>query len=123
MKIRFAFLSLFIVVRGAVAASELGPPEGVSEEDWKAYLNLKKDRKAMLKKRFENELRIAPPLPPWKKHPDHQSGSMFWRMGVGEEYLTDYFSVYLKYASEDELKAYKLKYPAPRGWQDWYKEN
>ncbi|XQF94276.1 hypothetical protein ACOBV9_18920 (plasmid) [Pseudoalteromonas espejiana] len=45
---------------------------------------------------------------------------------MGEEYLTGYFRVYLKYANKDEIKAYKVKYPAPegcKGWKGWYDEN
>lgn len=106
-----------------MALNELGPPKGVSDEDWKAYLAQKKEWDAMLKQRYENELKNSPPLPPWVKYPEHESGSLFWRMGEGEEYLIDYFSVYLKYASEADIRAYKLKYPAPKAWQTWYVEN
>ncbi len=106
-----------------MASNEIGPPEGVSAEDWEVYLKHKKDWEAMLQQRFENELKATPPLPPWEKFPEYESGNIFWRMGTGEEYLTDYFTVYLKYASKDDIQAYKLKYSAPKTWESWYNEN
>jgi len=106
-----------------MASDELPPPEGVSIEDWNSYLKFKADWEVMLKQRFENELKASPPLPPWEKYPEYDSSNIFWRMGAGEEYLTDYFGVYIQYASLDEIKAYKLKYPAPKSWQGWYTKN
>ncbi|PCK33034.1 hypothetical protein [Pseudoalteromonas piscicida] len=96
-----------------MASNKIGPPEGVSAEDWEA----------MLQQRFENELKATPSLPPWEKFPEYEPNNIFWRMGTGEEYLTDYFGVYLKYASKDDIQAYKLIYPAPKVWESWYNEN
>ncbi|KTF17845.1 MULTISPECIES: hypothetical protein [Alteromonadales] len=123
MMIRFIFLSLFMIAGTTMASNEIGAPEGVSAEDWEAYLKHKKDWEAMLQQRFESELKANPPLPPWEKFPEYEPSNIFWRMGTGEEYLIDYFGVYLKYASKDDIQAYKLKYPAPKIWENWYNEN
>ncbi|MCG7551188.1 hypothetical protein [Pseudoalteromonas sp. Of7M-16] len=106
-----------------MTSHELGPPKGMSDEDWKAFLEHEKSWQAMLKQRFDDDLKLSPPIPPWIKYPEHDSDSMFWRMGVGEEYLFDYFGVYLKYASKAELESYKLEYPAPNDWAGWYDKN
>jgi len=102
---------------------EREPPQGMSKEQWEAYLEHKKSWEVMLKNRFENELKDSPPPPPWVKHPDRERTSMFWRMGKGEAYLSDYVGVYFRYATEDDITAYKLKYPEPANWQGWYDGN
>lgn len=99
------------------------PPIGMSQEKWQAYLEHQESREAMLKERFDTELKISPPIPPWLKYPEHAADSMFWRMGQGETYLHDYMVVYFKYASQAEKAAYKFKYPAPKEWTLFYNEN
>ncbi|MCF6442956.1 hypothetical protein L1077_26385 [Pseudoalteromonas luteoviolacea] len=99
-----------------MATDNNSPPEGVSQQDWNNYLAHQQKWRAKLKKRYDNELKSSPPVPPWQKYPDEAKSSMFWRMGIGEEYLTDYISVYFEYSSPEEIKAYKLKYPEPLSW-------
>ncbi len=104
-----------------MTSEKIEPPDGVSVEDWNAYLKHKKEWEEMLIQRFENELQFSPPLPPWLKYSEYaDSDSLFWRMGDGESYLSDYFDVYLKYASEFDLHEYKQKYPAPKDWEAYY---
>ncbi|MCO7187186.1 MULTISPECIES: hypothetical protein [unclassified Pseudoalteromonas] len=105
-----------------MATDNSSPPEGVSQEDWTAYLNHKKEWAAMLRQRYDDELKNSPPIPPWEKYPEHEPGSLFWRMGIGEEYLTDYIGVYFEHSSQAEINAYKLKYPEPPDWAGWYKD-
>jgi len=120
MKICLTLVTLILIGNTAMASTEVQIPHGVSEESWNAYIEHKKSWDALLKERFETVLKATPPKPPWEKYPEHESNSIFWRMGTGEEYLVDYFRVYLMYADEDELKSYKSKYPAPDKWKGWY---
>lgn len=103
-----------------MASKESIPPEGVSQENWDAYLKHQKEWEEKLKLRYENELRKSPPIPPWEKFPEQPADSIFWRMGAGEEYLTDYMAVYFKFATPEEISAYQYKYPEPISWSGWY---
>jgi hypothetical protein len=59
-------------------------------------------------------------LPPWKKFPGIDSADMFWRMGVGEDYISQYSKYFLS-LSEREKTIYKLSYPTPnRDWAGYY---
>ena len=112
---------IFLLVSGfSMAMDGNTPPEGVSKEDWEAYLKHKQEWEVMLKARYENELKNSPPVPPWQKFPEQPAGSIFWRMGAGEEYLNDYIGVYFKYSTPEEISAYKSKYPEPTSWAGWY---
>jgi len=116
-----AILGLVLLLSGLCMATDNGlPPEGVSQEDWAAYLEHQKMWRAKLRLRYDNELRSSTPIPPWMKYPDQSRSSIFWRMGAGEEYLTDYVAVYFEYSSPEEIEAYKLKYPEPKSWSGWY---
>ncbi|HEY9007703.1 MAG TPA: NADAR family protein [Ohtaekwangia sp.] len=59
-------------------------------------------------------------LPPWKKFPGINPTDMFWRMGVGEDYIIQYSKYFLS-LSEREKTIYKLSYPTPNGdWAGYY---
>lgn len=57
-------------------------------------------------------------LPPWEKHAN-ASEDMFWKMGIGEDYLIS-FSQFFHSLSEQEKTIYKLYHPAPYNWNDFY---
>ena len=45
---------------------------------------------------------------------------MFWRMGVGEQYVTE-FGAFYESLSEKEKTIYQLSYPVNDDWSDYYK--
>lgn len=55
-------------------------------------------------------------LPPWIAFPAMDQYDLFWRMGLGEEYLTQWAQYYL---ATDQIK-YKEKYPEPSDWAGIY---
>jgi hypothetical protein len=57
--------------------------------------------------------------PPWSKFSDQDSRDMFWRMGLGAEYLSE-FGTYYDNLSEREQTIYQLTYPPPYSWMDFY---
>lgn len=65
-------------------------------------------------KPLENSL-----LPLWLKYPNVEQSDMFWRMGEGEGYLIE-LSKYLETLNKTELEIYKITYPTPEGWENWY---
>jgi len=58
-------------------------------------------------------------LPPWKKYPGVHPYDMFWRMGGGEEHIIA-AGKYLSGLSERDYTIYKITYPAPKDWRDYY---
>ena len=62
----------------------------------------------------------GPVLPPWKKFPQVAPLDMFWRMGVGEQYVTE-FGAFYESLSEKEKTIYQLSYPVNDDWSDYYK--
>lgn len=60
-----------------------------------------------------------PLQPPWKLFPDIDAHDMFWRMGKGEEYMTQ-FSKHLDALSDREKTIYKLINPQPYNWKNFY---
>ncbi|HAF36043.1 MULTISPECIES: NADAR family protein [Sphingobacterium] len=56
---------------------------------------------------------------PWSKFSDKDSRDMFWRMGLGEEYLSE-FGAFYDHLSEREQMIYQLTYPRPYSWTDFY---
>ena len=96
-------------------------PDFMTDEEWKAELEFVEKLEQKQKNLFFDELKDNPPLPPWKKFPDLGPVDMFWSMGSGESYLTDYVFTYFKYATSEELQQYKEKHPEPSEWQGWYK--
>lgn len=120
MRVIYFICVLLFSIQCVQADTDNQPPAGVSKEQWQAYQQHKKSWQLMLKNRFETELKDSPPPPPWVKYPSRERASMFWRMGDGEAYLSDYVAVYLRYATKEEIAAYKFKYPEPENWSGWY---
>lgn len=58
-------------------------------------------------------------VPPWKKAPGVDP--MFWRMGSGEQYITD-LAEYFNSLSDRDKMIYKLTFPAPGDWTNFYTE-
>ncbi len=56
---------------------------------------------------------------PWSKFPNIDKHDMFWRVGIGEEYLTQFYKFY-KGLSEREKTIFQLTNPAPHHWTDIY---
>lgn len=58
-------------------------------------------------------------LPPWLKHPEIPAGSIGWRMGVGEDYLLDWFDWFV---GQDEVTraAVASRFAEPPGWEGFY---
>ncbi|MCB6133856.1 NADAR family protein [Flavobacterium psychrophilum] len=55
-------------------------------------------------------------LPPWIAFPTINQFDLFWRMGLGEEYLTQWSRYYL---DTDQVK-YKKKFPETNEWEGIY---
>jgi ribA/ribD-fused uncharacterized protein len=55
-------------------------------------------------------------LPPWIAFPTISQYDLFWRMGLGEEYLTQWSKYYLV---TDKIE-YKNKYPENKEWEGIY---
>lgn len=55
-------------------------------------------------------------LPPWIAFPSISQNDLFWRMGLGEEYL----SQWAKYYFESDQKNYRLLFPENEDWKDIY---
>jgi predicted NAD-dependent protein-ADP-ribosyltransferase YbiA (DUF1768 family) len=58
----------------------------------------------------------APLLPPWLKFPDYHPYSMGWRMGVGEDYASEFYTWYRGLTAAGKRK-YREMYPPPKGWR------
>lgn len=57
--------------------------------------------------------------PPWTKFPNVDISDMFWRMGKGEDYITE-FSKYYHSLTDREKMIYKLTNPEPYDWTEFY---
>lgn len=55
-------------------------------------------------------------LPPWIAFPAIDQIDMFWRMGLGEDYLMQWF----QYLLSTDQKKYKEKFPEPEEWKGVY---
>lgn len=55
-------------------------------------------------------------LPPWLSFPHTEKYDMFWRMGLGEDYLLKWS----KYIDVYGTEAYKHDFPEPDDWQGTY---
>lgn len=61
--------------------------------------------------------------PPWLAFPELQRGSIGWRMGYGEDYLTRFFQWYHGLSEEDQT-AYRRLFPEPAVWRgEWADED
>lgn len=59
-------------------------------------------------------------LPPWRKYPGIHPYDMFWRMGEGEDHVIA-AGKYLSGLKERDYAIYKMTYPPPKDWRDYYK--
>jgi hypothetical protein len=57
-------------------------------------------------------------VPPWIKYPEREIGSMFLRMGEGEEYLDGWLIYYLD-LDKNQREEIKKRYPRPSNWGTW----
>lgn len=55
-------------------------------------------------------------FPPWIAFPTIDQYDLFWRMGFGEEYLTQWVQYY---SATNQIK-YRTKYPEPSDWEGFY---
>jgi ribA/ribD-fused uncharacterized protein len=55
-------------------------------------------------------------FPPWMAFPQTDRLDMFWRMGLGEEYVGNWHN----YVDSYDRKKYKLKFPEPEEWDSTY---
>ena len=60
--------------------------------------------------------------PPWIAYPEFGRQSIGWRMGKGEDYISEWF-IYLESCSKDQREAYRNKYPEPEDWLGIYIED
>jgi hypothetical protein len=59
------------------------------------------------------------PVPPWVKYPNIPLGSIGWRMGLGEDYLSKFASRYCAQKRQVQVNVMR-KYPEPQGWEGFY---
>ena len=57
--------------------------------------------------------------PPWKMYPTIDPLDMFWQMGPGEQYITDFEKYYQALSDRDKI-IYELSYPPTGDWMDFY---
>lgn len=60
-----------------------------------------------------------PLLPPWYYMPEEPPGSMAWKMGWGDEYMTIFHRWYNE-QTEETKKKYRSENPEPEGWENFY---
>jgi len=65
-------------------------------------------------KKYERNSSVV--LPPWIAFPTVNQYDLFWRMGLGEEYLTLWAKCYL----EGDKESYRRKFPEPLEWDGIY---
>ena len=58
-------------------------------------------------------------IPPWAEFPEYAPDCTGWHIGVGEDYVNEWFSFY-DALTEDVKTEYQQKYPAPQGYDDLY---
>ena len=57
--------------------------------------------------------------PQWITYPDISPYDMFWRMGLGEEYVTQ-LSIFITSLSAEARAEYEAYFPVPEEWRpDW----
>ncbi len=66
-----------------------------------------------LLEQVEDELVV---LPPWIAFPTISQYDLFWRMGLGEEYITQWSKYYL---ASNKVE-YRKKYPETKEWENVY---
>lgn len=71
----------------------------------------------MFKKKIDKTKPIYSMVPPWVKYPIIPAKSIGWRMGVPEEYLSE-FRVWWSTLDADQKETYREIYPAPESWRE-----
>jgi ribA/ribD-fused uncharacterized protein len=71
-------------------------------------------RRELLKEKIEF-------LPPWEKYPDKSVYDMFWKMGNGEDYLTNWY-IMLRGLDVQGKDLYFKKYNMPKDWETGIKK-
>jgi hypothetical protein len=88
--------------------------------DWVLeIIRLKEPRYGPLIKNYLKDNHTDHLLPPWNEHAQIPHGSISWRMGYGEEYLSMFWLFYAK-LSESKRRAYQEKHPEPEDWRGFY---
>ncbi len=59
--------------------------------------------------------------PPWIAFPKIERYSIGWRMGYGEDYITEW-STWYDSLTEEEVKAYQELFPEPATWKGYWKD-
>ena len=60
-------------------------------------------------------------LPQWLAYPDVHPYDIFWRMGIGEDYVMKY-GKWLYSISKEAQREYRRYFKPPKGWEDWEDE-
>lgn len=55
---------------------------------------------------------------PWLAFPEHQARSLFWKMGAGSDYLTEWTSWFVS-QSKAERDLYLEKFAPPENWSGY----
>jgi N-glycosidase YbiA len=58
-------------------------------------------------------------LPPWIAFPEISQFDLFWRMGLGENYMYNWSRYYLGLSLDDKF-SYQKKFPTIEGWEEFY---
>jgi hypothetical protein len=58
-------------------------------------------------------------LPPWKKYPEIQAGSIGWRMGYGEGYMIAWDKWASQFNKDQLIEYFKKFLPIPLDWLTW----
>ena len=64
--------------------------------------------------KISNDVELV--LPPWISFSNISQYDLFWRMGLGEGYLEQWF----RYLSNIDTIYYKFKFPEPKDWEGIY---
>jgi N-glycosidase YbiA len=61
-----------------------------------------------------------PMVPPWERHPEIPAGSIGWRMGYGEDYMSDWHK-WFRGVSPMGRRRYAQSLNVPEAWENWAK--
>lgn len=73
-------------------------------------------REKLLKKDYSKYIE-----PPWIFHKGEDKKSIYWRMGDGEGFIIKWWN-WFNGLNEKEQNEFKLKYPTPKNWENFYEE-
>jgi hypothetical protein len=59
--------------------------------------------------------------PPWEEFPDYERYSIGWRMGSGEDYMSEFLD-WLGGLAPEENAQYRATYPEPDPWSGFYEQ-